>query len=322
MSQEDSNQLQFDDFPAGFFGDLLGDDMSGLFGDSPPANVDPQSDSIDPALLQHGTYGVPFKLSDLDSIIAGGAPQSLTPALNHTPYTGDDTFGLLNTPDHGTPAAAVCTGIPFPEQGELSYPVVFDLEEHLASLDQIQLPQYTPIEASAADHEEAPQDSSSLFGASSPEQEGDPESQIPIGLESIGLILPAEAPLRPNETFPIATVIPSPLNASHEQGLVPGNNGDPSNYTEFPENQEITAGITKSLAPTTHLEIIRQIPVLQKMKDSPEELLIVYSVYEPLQPWGEFRYTTRGHLREDIIFDEESMQRFVRGIFFFLILLA
>lgn len=310
MSQ-DLNQMQFGDFPAGYFSSLLGGDMDTIFGNSPPASGNPLPDSIDPALLQQGPYDQGLGLSGLDSIVAAGPVHPYTQTLNFTPYNDDNTFGLLNASGYEGPAA-VCTGIPFPEQGELSYPDIFDLEEYLASLDHPQLPQDAPVEASASDHEEASQDILSLFGSSPPSRGGDHKGQLPTGFEDFGLALPAKGPLPSSAESP-DTAIPSPLKASLEEGIALCDNEGPSNWTELPGGQEIGTSIPKSLAPTSHLRITRKISAMQKIKDSLEEVPVVYSVYEPLKPWAEFKYTTRGHLHEDIVFDQESMQKFVRG---------
>ncbi|KAG0642148.1 hypothetical protein HOY80DRAFT_1108625 [Tuber brumale] len=313
MSQ-DLTQTQFGDFPAGYFTDLLENDMSTIFGDLPPVSVDPLSDSIDPVLLQPGIYDQPFELSNLDSIADGAPAHSCTQALNSTPYRSEDTFGSLDASGCEGPAA-VCTGIPPRAQDELSYPPVFDLEEYFASLDQPQLPLCAPAEASVFDHNEPPQDVSSLFGSSPPAcQEAGQDDQFPTGFENPSLILPANTPLGPNDEVPIvAAVISSPSKASLGEGLALGDNGGPSNLTDLPRNHEIATSIPKILAPRPRVKITGKVSAMQKIKDAHKEVPIVYSVYEPLKPWSGFKYTTRGYLREDIFFDKESMQRFVRN---------
>ena len=290
--------------------------MDSFFGNSAPgpAASDPPVHTIDSVFLQQGSYDQGFQLSDLDSIIAAGPVHPYTQTLDFTPYSDDDTFGLLNASGYGGPPA-VCTGIPFPEQGELSYPPVFDLEEYLASLDQPQLAEHAPIEASSSEYKETHQDIFSLFGSSPlASQEGDHEEQPPSGFENFSLVLPAKGSLPPSMGFPDAVAISSPLKVSPEEEFTHSDNGGPSNQTGPLRDQEIATIIPRSLAPASHLRITGKISAMQKIKDSLEEVSVVYSVYEPLKPWAEFKYTARGHLHEDIVFDKESMERFVRGI--------
>jgi len=312
MSQ-DLNQMQFGDFPAGYFTSLLENDMDSIFGNSPPASSDPRLNAIDPTLLQQVPHDQGSEFLDLNSIAAAGPVHPYTQTLDFTPYSDSDTFGLLDASGYGGPPA-VCTGIPFPVQGQLLYPPVFDLEEYLESLDQPQLAQHAPAEASTSDYEETPQDILSLFGSSSfASQGGEHEEQLPTGFENSGLVLPPRGPLPPNTEFLNAERTLHPLKTSPEEPTL-GDSGSPSNLTELPGNHEIFTSFPKSLAPTSHLRITGEISAVQRIKDSTEEVLVVYSVYEPLKPWAEFKYTSRGHLHEDIAFDEESMQRFVRGM--------
>lgn len=310
---QDLNQMQLGDFPAGYFSGLLANDMGSLFGNSPPVSSDPLLDTID-VFLQQGSYHQGFELSELDSIVAAGPVHPYTQTLDFTPYSDYDTFDLLDASGDGGPPA-VCTGIPPLEQGQPSYPPVFDLEEYLASLDQPQLAPHAPIEASSSDYEENPQDILSLFGSSPfASQRGDHEEQPPTGFENFGLVLPAKGPLPPSTRFPGTATIPPSPKVSPEEGFTLRDNGGPSNLTDLPGDQEIATIIPKSLAPTSHLRITGKVSAMQKIKDSTEEVPVLYSVYEPLKPWAEFKYTTRGHLHEDIVFDKESMQRFVRGM--------
>ncbi|KAG0135220.1 hypothetical protein HOY82DRAFT_536912 [Tuber indicum] len=308
---QDLTQMQFGDFPASYFTDLFENDTSTIFGDLLPVSMDPLSHSVDPVLLQQDIYNLPFELSNLDSIVAGAPAHSCAQNLNSAPYNSEEPFGLLDALGCEGPAA-ICTGIPFPAQGELSYPPVFDLEEYLASLDQPQSSPRALAEASVSDRNNPPQDVSSLFGSSPPAcQEGGHDEQFPTGFENSSLILPTKALLSPkDEILPI--VIPSSSTSSLGEGLALGDNGGPPNLTEPPVNQEIATSIPKSLAPTSHLKVTRKVSAMQKIKDSHKEVPIVYSVYEPLKPWAEFKYTTRGYLHGDIVFDKESMQRFVR----------
>ena len=64
-------------------------------------------------------------------------------------------------------------------------------------------------------------------------------------------------------------------------------------------------------APAGDLVSVGLVLVVQKIKDSRVEVPILYTIYQPIKDWLQFRYTMRGDLHHEITFDEETLHDFI-----------
>ena len=64
-------------------------------------------------------------------------------------------------------------------------------------------------------------------------------------------------------------------------------------------------------APAGDLVSVGLVLVVQKIKDSAVEVPILYTIYQPIKDWLQFRYTMRGDLHHEIMFDEETLHDFI-----------
>ena len=64
-------------------------------------------------------------------------------------------------------------------------------------------------------------------------------------------------------------------------------------------------------APERDLVDVGLVLVVQKIKDSGVEVPILYTIYQPIKDWLQFRYTMRGDLHHTITFDEETLHDFI-----------
>ena len=143
-------------------------------------------------------------------------------------------------------------------------------------------------------------------------------SSSAISISSTSLSVSSPGNSGPWQSSP-TSVAYSPLKKRTESSskrdltLVPTNDN--------PDWDELPVGGSHALAQTFHprarkapegnLVDVGLVLVVQKIKDSGVEVPILYTIYQPIQDWLQFRYTMCGDLHHHITFDEETLHDFI-----------
>ena len=178
------------------------------------------------------------------------------------------------------------------------YPPLYDLDEYLGGANQSVEPENTGPESSPTRSPSVISIPSTPMRLSSPRAPGVQESSPAPAADA----LPRRITRSASRRDPAA----APVDAKPERDQLPTMNADQTVTQNFhPANLEAPAG---------DLASVGCVMVVQKIKDSGIEVPILYSIYQPLQNWGksgQFRYTERGNLHQDVTFDEESLHEFI-----------